>query len=114
MYKCIDCGNEDKFYGIAKEQGNALIFQNPQRSKEGSSSAVKELVHAVSEGGAFSSRPAEDKPDGHTVKNNLWTIQNSINNSEITWAYIVSEDYWRGFHEVRSCAICNSTNIVSL
>jgi len=111
MYKCVDCGNEDKFYGIAKEQGNALIFQNPQRSNGGNGSAVKELVHAVSEGGPFSSGPA--LKDG-TVRNNLWAIQNNINNSEITWAYIVSEDYWRGFYEVRSCAICKSTNIVSL
>jgi len=114
MYKCIDCGNEDRFYGIAKEQGNALIFQNPQRSNGGNDSIVKELVHAVGEGGAFSPEPVESKSGDNTVRNNLWAIQNSINDSDITWAYIVSEDYWRGFHEVRSCAICNSTNIVSL
>ena len=78
MYKCVNCGNEDKFYGIAKEQGNALIFQNPQRSNGGNCSAVKELVHAVNKGGAFSPGPAENKPAGNTVKNNLWAIQNSI------------------------------------
>jgi len=113
MYKCVDCGNEDRFYGIAKEQGNALIFQNPQKSG-GNDSIVKDLVYAVSEGGAFSSGPLEGKSVDNTVRNNLWAIQNSTNNSEITWAYIVSEDYWRGFHKVKSCAICNSTNIISL
>lgn len=113
MYKCADCGNEDKFYGIAKEQGNALIFQNPQRSNGNNGSDIRELVHAVSEGGPFSPGQASGDPASNTVRSDLWAIRNN-NDEEITWAYIVSEDYWRGFHEVRSCAICDSTNIVSI
>ena len=34
MYKCLDCGNEDKFYGVVKEQGNALIYQNVKDAVE--------------------------------------------------------------------------------
>ncbi|MCD4670037.1 MAG: hypothetical protein K8S14_06290 [Actinomycetia bacterium] len=114
MYKCLECGNEDKFYGIVKEQGNALIFQNPKKSGERNGSAVKELAHAVNEGGSFSSGPAEDRFDSNTVRGNLWAIQNNGNSDEITWAYITSEGCWKGFHEVRSCALCNSRNIASL
>ena len=114
MYKCLECGNEDKFYGIVKEQGNALIFQNLRKSEGGNGSAVKELVHAVSEAGPFSSGPAENRSASNTVRGDLWAIQNNGNSDDITWAYIISEGCWRGFHEVRSCAVCNSTNIVSL
>lgn len=110
MYKCVDCGNEDKFYGIAKERGNALIFQSNGENDP----AVKELVSTMHDGDPFLPVPVEDKCGDNAVRNNLWAIDNSINNSEITWAYIVSEDCWRGFYEIRSCAICKSTNIVSL
>lgn len=114
MYKCLECGNEDKFYGIVKEQGNALIFQNLRKSEGENGSAVKELVHTVSEAGPFSSGPAEDRSVNNTVRGDLWAIQNNGNSDGITWAYIISEGCWRGFHEVRSCAVCNSTNITSL
>lgn len=32
MYKCLDCGNTDKFTGIVTEKGNAYIYQNPNDS----------------------------------------------------------------------------------
>jgi hypothetical protein len=99
MYKCLECGNEDKFYG---------------KSEGGNGSAVKKLVHAVSEAGPFSSGPAEDRSVNNTVRGDLWAIQNNGNSDDITWAYIISGGCWRGFHEVRSCAVCNSTNITSL
>jgi len=27
MYKCSDCGNDEKFIGFAEEKGNAFIYQ---------------------------------------------------------------------------------------
>ena len=28
MYKCMDCGNTEKFIGFAEEKGNAYIYQD--------------------------------------------------------------------------------------
>ena len=42
MYKCLECGNTEKFYGIAKERGNALIFQNCGEFKGCDGSSVME------------------------------------------------------------------------
>ena len=102
MYKCLDCGNEDRFYGVVKEQGNALIYQN-----------VKDAVEPVPQrqlaaiGGGCSPSPQPE----NIVKGKLWAIQNNGSSDEVTWAYLVSEGTWKGFHEVRSCAVCYSTNI---
>lgn len=30
MYKCNNCGNNEKFYGTAEEKGNALIYQDSE------------------------------------------------------------------------------------
>ena len=103
MYKCLDCGNEDKFYGVVKEQGNALIFQNVKSSAE--PVPEKQLVEA---GVGYSSKATGSR---NTVRGNLWAIQNNGNSDEVTWAYLASEGTWKGFHEVRSCAVCYSTNI---
>ena len=114
MYKCLNCGNEDKFYGIAKEQGNALIFQNLQKNTRENTPNPSELVCAISEDRSSLSGPSENKFDGNIVRGNLWAIQNNGSSAEITWAYIISEGSWKGFHEIRSCAVCNSTNITFL
>ena len=104
MYKCLDCGNEDKFYGVVKEQGNALIFQNV---KSGAEPVPERQLAAVAGGGPSSPLPVS----GQTVRGNLWAIQNDGKNDEMTWAYLASEGSWKGFHEVRSCAVCHSKNI---
>jgi hypothetical protein len=103
MYKCLDCGNEEKFYGVAKEQGNALIFQNVKREIE--PVPVRQLVGASV---GSTSLPAEPE---NTVRGDLWAIQNNGKSDEFTWAYLASEGSWKGFHQVRSCAVCYSTNI---
>lgn len=107
MYKCLNCGNEDKFYGIVKEQGNALIFQNIRNR---AASVSERQLAAVS-----GSRTPCPVPDGdHVVRGNLWAIQNNGRDDEVTWAYLASEGSWKGFHEVRSCAVCHSTNIICI
>ena len=102
MYKCLDCGNEDKFYGVVKEQGNALIYQN-----------VMEAVEPVPRRqlASVGGEPPSLQPD-KIVRGKLWAIQNNGSGDELTWAYLASEGSWKGFHEVRSCAVCHSTNIV--
>ncbi|MBN1298456.1 MAG: hypothetical protein JW997_02075 [Actinobacteria bacterium] len=35
MYKCMDCGNEEKFIGFAEEKGNACIYQEKNFSSSG-------------------------------------------------------------------------------
>lgn len=107
MYKCLNCGNEGKFYGVVKEQGNALIYQNVKSEVE---SAQERRLVSVSEGGSPSPLPES----GDTVRGNLWAIQNNGKNDEVTWAYLASEGSWKGFHEVRSCAVCHSTSIASI
>lgn len=34
MYKCLKCGNTYKFTGLVKEEGNAIIYQNPDDGKD--------------------------------------------------------------------------------
>ena len=75
MYKCLDCGNEDKFYGVVKEQGNALIFQNVKSEAE---PVPERQLSAVAGGGSPSAFPVftpplpdlwsycKGKPVGHT------------------------------------------------
>lgn len=105
MYKCTNCGNEDRFYGVVKEQGNALIFQNSGCGME----PVPER-HLAAVGAADSpSSPQDDS--GSTVRGRMWALQNNGDGDEFTWAYFASEGSWKGFHEVRSCAICRSTDI---
>ena len=102
MYRCMDCGNEDKFYGMVKEQGDALIFQN-------TGSAVEPLLP-----GQPVPAPGEGRSSlltDNTVKDKLWAIQNNGNDDGFTWAYLASKGSWKGFHEIRSCAVCHSTNI---
>ncbi|MCJ7471495.1 MAG: hypothetical protein MUP02_01615 [Actinobacteria bacterium] len=157
MYKCLNCGNTDKFYGIAKEQGNALIFQNcgVVNGSDGSSvleealnalrkssdrhkqpvgalsgpnavfidegpfrtgiqdavSGVSDKKHLPKSGGDPGAAPAD--PD-MTIRGNLWAIQTDGKGEDITWAYITSDRSWKGFHEVRSCAVCRSTSIASI
>jgi hypothetical protein len=108
MYKCINCGNEDKFYGVVKEQGNALIFQNVQSGVE--PVPERQLAGAICGSGPTSPLPGPD----NTVRGNLWAIQNNGKGDEVTWAYLASEGSWKGFHEVRSCAVCYSTDITSI
>jgi hypothetical protein len=105
MYKCLECGNEDKFYGMVKEQGNALIYQNIR--SDGEPVPGRKLAAVGSCGSPFSE-------SGNEVKGKLWAIQANETGDELTWAYIASEGSWRGFHEVRSCAVCNSTNIKNI
>ena len=166
MYKCLNCGNTEKFYGIAKEQGNALIFQNHgEFNGIDGSMVLEEALNALRESsnrqkqpvGPLSSIPsaapstvpnaifidtcpardcasdaafkvsdknhfpgpgenygaASTDPD-MTIRGNLWAIQNDEKGEDITWAYITSDRSWKGFHEVRSCAACHSTNIASI
>jgi hypothetical protein len=105
MYRCLECGNEDKFYGMVKEQGNALIYQNIRDAGE---PVPGRKLAAVAAGG--SPFPGPD----NEVRGKLWAIQDNGAGDELTWAYIASEGSWKGFHEVRSCAVCNSTNITSI
>jgi hypothetical protein len=105
MYRCLECGNEDKFYGMVKEQGNALIYQNIRDAGE---PVPGRKLAAVAAGG--SPFPGPD----NEVRGKLWAIQDNGAGDELTWAYIASEGSWKGFHEVRSCAVCNSTNIASI
>lgn len=158
MYKCLKCGNTEKFYGIAKEQGNALIFQNYGEFKGCDGSSVLEEAldtlrknHArqkqavgVSESypnaicidtGPFQvsdpdiSGKIPEKGDifesgddpvvagtdpASAIRGNLWAIQNDDRGQEVNWAYITSDKSWKGFHEIRSCAACRSTNIVNI
>lgn len=104
MYKCRNCGNEEKFYGIVKEQGNALIFQNVKSTVE---PVPERSLAAVAEG----KPPSLHKEPQNTVRCNLWAIQNNGRDDGLTWAYMTSEGSWKGFHEVRSCAVCHSTDI---
>jgi len=158
MYKCLECGNTEKFYGIAKEQGNALIFQNHGEFKGCDGSSVLEEAlntlrknHArqkqavgvsesypnaicidtspfqVSDPGISGKIPekgaifeSSDDPGvagadpASVIRGNLWAIQNDDKGQEVNWAYITSDNSWKGFHEVRSCAACHSTNIVNI
>jgi hypothetical protein len=34
MYKCKNCGNTEKFFGIVSEKGNAFICQNESDDKK--------------------------------------------------------------------------------
>lgn len=104
MYKCLECGNEDKFYGVVKEQGSALIYQNVKSLGE---PVPARQLSAVAAGG-------NADPDAHEVKGRLWAIQDNGAGDELTWAYLASEGSWRGFHEVRSCGVCHSVNISSI
>lgn len=157
MYKCLNCGNTEKFYGIAKEQGNALIFQNCGEFKgSDGASVLEEALNALREShdrkkqpvgaalypntvsintgpGQFNDPVAlcevsdekclpghggnsgADIPDPDTaIRGNLWAIQNDDRGQDVSWAYIISDRSWRGFHQVQSCAACNSTNIASI
>ncbi len=157
MYKCLECGNTEKFYGIAKERGNALIFQNcGEFQGSDGASVLEEALNALSKNhdrqkqavGVSESHPnavfIDDDPcrisdpplcrisgkkdilksldepivEGTDpvciIRGNLWAIQNDDKGEEVSWAYIISDKSWRGFHEVRSCAACKSTNIVNL
>ena len=159
MYKCLECGNTEKFYGIAKERGNALIFQNCGEFKGcDGSSVLEEALNTlrknhirqkqsagiagnypnavcintgpcqVSDPDISGRIPPEgagilescDDPDtsgadpAAVVRGNLWAIQNDDKGQEVNWAYITSDRSWKGFHEVRSCAACHSTNIVNI
>ena len=158
MYKCLECSNTEKFYGIAKERGNALIFQNCGEFKgcDGSSvleealdalrkshdrqkqtvgvsesypnavcidtgpgqvsdpdplckiSGKKDILESVDDPMAAGADPAE------VIRGNLWSIQNDDKGEQVNWAYIISDKSWKGFHEVRSCVACKSTNIVNI
>jgi len=157
MYKCLECGNTEKFYGIAKERGNALIFQNcgevqgsdganvleealdvlrknhdRQKQAVGVSESYPNAVF-IDEDPCMVSDPGPkcrisgeketlkslDEPVAgcidpvSIIKGNLWAIQNDDKGEEVSWAYIISDKSWKGFHEVRSCAACNSTNIAN-
>ncbi len=159
MYKCLECGNTEKFYGIAKERGNALIFQNCGEFKGCDGSSVLEealntlrknhirqkqsagisgnyppnavcidtascqvsdpdISGKIPEGGGI--LDSCDDPEtscggpAAVIRGNLWAIQNDDKGEEVNWAYITSDKSWKGFHEVRSCAACHSTNIVNL
>ena len=158
MYKCLNCGNTDKFYGIAKEQGNALIFQNCGEFKGCNGSGVlEEALNAlrknhdrqkqavdvsenyrnavcidtgpcrISDLDALDKISEEDDilesgddpaatggDPASVIRGNLWAIQNDNQGEEVTWAYITSDKSWKGFHEVRSCAACHSTNITNI
>ncbi len=158
MYKCLKCGNTEKFYGIAKERGNALIFQNCGEFKGSDGSIVLEealntlrKIHdspkqAV---GVLESYPnticigtgpfqvsdpdisgkisekgdifkSGDDPGvagtdpASVIRGNLWAIQNDDRGQDVNWAYITSDKSWKGFHEIRSCAACHSTNIINI
>jgi hypothetical protein len=153
MYQCLECGNKEKFYGIAKEQGNALIFQNygefegcdgirvleetintlkknhdRQKQAVGVSGSYPNIVCFDTETGQISDPDISgkekdsgsvndldmNKDRGSVIRGNLWAIQNSDKGEKITWAYITSDKSWKGFHEVRSCAACHSTNICNI
>ena len=158
MYKCLECGNKEKFYGIAKERGNALIFQNCGEFKGcDGSSVLEEALNTlrnnhirqkqavgvsesypnavcidtgpcqVSDPGISGKIPENSdiiEPGDDTgvsgtdpaavIRGNLWAIQNDDKGQEVNWAYITSDKSWKGFHEVRSCAACHSTNIVNI
>ena len=109
MYKCLDCGNEDKFYGVVKEQGNALIYQN---IKEAVEPVPRRQLAAVGSGGSTSQKPGDPLQADNIIRGKLWAIQNNGGSDEFTWAYLASEGSWKSFHEIRSCAECHSTNIV--
>jgi hypothetical protein len=32
MYKCLNCGNTEKFIGYAEEKGKAYIYQDPSKN----------------------------------------------------------------------------------
>lgn len=120
MYKCLKCGNTEKFYGTAREKGNALIFQNCGKSKSqdqisepaGSNkiSIDKDYLDTIDD--TFVTSIGTDS--GFVIRGNLWAIQNNDKGDGISWAYIMSDKAWKGFHEVRSCAVCKSTNIVNV
>ena len=158
MYKCLECGNTEKFYGIAKERGNALIFQNCGEFKgcdggsvleEALNTLRKNHVRQKQAVGVPESYPdavcidtgpcqvsdpdilgkipekgdileSVDDPETSAVdpaaviRGNLWAIQNDDKGQEVNWAYIISDKSWKGFHEVRSCAACHSTNIANI
>ena len=158
MYKCLECGNTEKFYGIAKERGNALIFQNcgefkgcdggsvleealntlrknhvRQKQAVGVSESYPDAV-CIDTGPCQVSDPdilgkipekgdileSVDDPEtsaadpAAVIRGNLWAIQNDDKGQEVNWAYIISDKSWKGFHEVRSCAACHSTNIANI
>ena len=157
MYKCLNCGNTEKFYGMAKEQGNALIFQNCGEFKgNDGASVLEEALNALRESHDRKKQPvgaavypntvsintgpgqvndpvvlcevsdekslpvpvgdsgADASNPDMTIRGNLWAIQNDDKGQDVSWAYITSDRSWRGFHQVRSCAACNSTNIASI
>jgi hypothetical protein len=158
MYKCLECGNTEKFYGIAKERGNALIFQNCGEFKGcDGSNVLEEALDVLRKGhdrqkqvvGVSENYPnavcintghgqisdpdslskisghedvlesiddpvAPDADPGEVIRGNLWSIQNDDKGGQVNWAYITSDKSWKGFHEVRSCAACKSTNIVNI
>lgn len=157
MYKCLNCGNTEKFYGMAKEQGNALIFQNcgeftgsdgasvleealislresHERQKQPVGAVVYPNAVSIGTGPGQVSAPdtaceVSDEKDlpgpgknsgsvaqnpGTTIRGNLWAIQNDARGEDVSWAYITSDRSWKGFHQVRSCAACHSTNIATI
>ena len=151
MYKCLNCGNTEKFYGIAKEQGNALIFQNCGKFESSDGSMLKEALHTLIKNHDRQKQPvigatacpnvlsidrgpcqvnnpytacgvsgkndlsgAAASDPGMAIRGDLWAIQNDDREQDVSWAYIISDRSWKGFHQVQSCAACSSTNIAAV
>jgi hypothetical protein len=173
MYKCLECGNTEKFYGIAKERGNALIFQNcgefkgcdggsvleealntlrknhvrqkqavgvpesypnavcidtgpcqvsdpgpntvpDQISDMDTLTEISDRKNIPGSGNDHSKASTDCADPAAVIRGNLWAIQNDDKGQEVNWAYIISDKSWKGFHEVRSCAACHSTNIANI
>ena len=121
MYKCLNCGNTEKFYGTAKEKGNALIFQNcgnykdpGQISDPAVSNKISINIDDLDSIDDTFVTSIDNKDPGTVIRGNLWAIHNDDKGERVSWAYIMSDKGWKGFHEVRSCAACKSSNIVNV
>ncbi len=45
MYKCLDCGNTEKFLGHAQEKGEVMVYKNDSNSKK----ELYEWVYRISD-----------------------------------------------------------------
>lgn len=81
MFKCMDCGNDEKFIGVVREEGRAFIYQN----------------------GNF--------PDNCICGEKSSKISALPDIDTLDWAYIISDKDYRVSHSIERCARCNSLNI---
>lgn len=50
MYKCLDCGNTDKFIGFANEQGDVIIIKNDCKTTQSTNQSNEySWIYIVSE-----------------------------------------------------------------